>query len=357
MQKTELVNPRPSAGFKDFPRVGSHSSHSEPNRVPQLGLQAPSIHNTVFHPAANASATYPFFCGRYSNDWQQGFVEGMAMFCNMQNNKSFKDKRGTLTGRHTSHNILATVPVLNFYLTIGSCRPDFVQKFVNKYALNEALIPCEPSDEELLAELRESDEKLNGPRGENPISLQDYTREEIQQMKDERFILDFRCKYRFLGVVLTDMDTSSNYQKLFNLVVRGRSRIFNMWTTRLDSKLAKGGQARDRVLKNDKLYFVLKKVKRDELTYKQPDGASMALTPPTRDDGMVWQVKCARLSLRQKPATYDENGHQQHYMYVGQVLNAVSKKPDEHYVRRSFREHTQQSCLPMIEVAVRTGQY
>ena len=34
---------------------------------------------------------------------------------------------------------------------------------------------------------------------------------------------------RFMGVVLTDMDVSSRYQKLFNLNVRGRSRVFNLW--------------------------------------------------------------------------------------------------------------------------------
>ncbi len=343
MQKSELSNPAPSRGFRDFPKVGNHYSHSEPNRVPQTGLQKASVHNTVFHPAANANATYPFFCGRYTSDWQKGFVEGMCMFINMQQNKSFADKRGSLTGRHTTHNILASIPVLNFYLTIGSTAPNFVQRFVQKYALNEALIPREPTTEEI-------EEKYE-------IDASMYEDSYIQELKDAEFILDFKRKYRFIGIVLTDMDTSSNYQKLFNLNVRGRSRVFNMWTTRLDSQHSKGGQARDKVLKNDKLYFVLKKCKRDELTYKQPDGASMALTPPTREDGMVWQLKTARLSLRQKPRTYDENGNQQLYIYCGQVLNAVSKKPDEHYVRRSFREHTQQSCLPLIEIALSTGQY
>lgn len=345
MQKSELTKPAPSRGYRDFPTLGVHSSHSEPNRVPQTGLQKPSIHNTVFHPAANSNAAYPFFCGRYTSDWQKGFVEGMCMFINMQQNKSFSDKRGTLTGRHTSHNILASIPVLNFYLTIGSTATNFVQKFVQKYALNEALIPREPSDDEL-------EEKYGR------LVVTEYRNSgKLQELKDAEFILDFQRKYRFAGIILTDMDTSSNYQKLFNLNVRGRSRVFNMWTTRLDSQHSRGGQARDKVMKNDKLYFVLKKCPRDELTYKQPDGASMALTPPTREDGMVWQLKTARLSLRQKPKTYDENGNQQHYIYCGQVLNAVSKKPDEHYVRRSYREHTQQSCLPLIEVALATGQY
>ena len=176
------------------------------------------------------------------------------MFINMQQNKSFSESRGTLTGRHTSHNILASIPVLNFYLTMGSCDRTFVDQFVKRYSLNEALIPHEPTNEEL---------------GTMGYDINDD--DTIQEARDTEFIKDFMRKWRFIGVVLNDMDTTSTYQKLFNLNVRGRSRVFNIWTTRLDSKYSRA-QARDRVKKNDKLYFVLKKVKIDELTYKQPDG-------------------------------------------------------------------------------------
>ena len=345
MQKSELRNPAPSRGFGDFPKVGKHSSHSEPNRVPGLGLMTPSVQNTVFHPAANSNATYPLFCGRYTNDWQKGFVEGMPMFVNKEQTKTFTDKRGTLTGRHTSHNILASLQVLNFYLTIASCDPIYVRQYVRKYSLNEALIPCEPTNEELEEHCIAQGWKV--PSNES----------EKQELKDELFIKDFMAKWDFIGVILNDMDTSSNYQKLFNLNVRGRSRVFNLWTTRLTSSHRNGAQTRDRVVKNDKLYFVLRKVYMDDLTYKQPDGSSMALTPPPKSDGMVWQIGTARLGLKQKPATYDKNNNLQKYIYCGQVLNAVSKKPDEHYIRRGFREHIQMSCLPMIEIALATGQY
>mgnify|MGYP001221749340 CR=1 FL=1 len=274
------------------------------------------------------------------------------MFINMQQNKSFAGSRGTLTGRHTSHNILASVPVLNFYLTMGSCEPQFVQQFVKRYSLNEALIPHEPTNEELAedpgyADLFVEEDGLLVPAEDQA--------DNVQKARDTEFIKDFMQKWRFMGIILSDMDTASNYQKLFNLNVRGRSRVFNTWTTRLDSKYSRA-QARDRVMKNDKLYFVLKKVKIDELTYKQPDGATMALTPPCREDGYVWQLRCARSSLTQKPRPYDERNGVQKYIYVGQVLNAVAKKADEHYQRRALREHTQMCCLPMIEIALATGQ-
>ena len=349
MQRSDLTKPAPFRGFGDFPTLGKHASHSEPNRVPQLGLQTPSVHSNVFHPAANANATYPFFCGAYANEWQKGFAEGMCMFVNMQQNKSFAGSRGTLTGRHTSHNILASVPVLNFYLTIGSCENQFVEQFVKRYSLNEALIPHEPTNEELRDSLGYPE--LIDANGDEEAGKE----KEVQEARDTEFIKDFMRKWRFMGVILTDMDTASNYQKLFNLNVRGRSRVFNTWTTRLDSKYSRA-QARDRVMKNDKLYLVLKKVKIDELTYKQPDGASMALTPPCREDGYIWQLRCARSSLTQHPRPYDERKGVQKYIYVGKVLNAVAKKADEHYQRRALREHTQMCCLPMIEIALATGQ-
>lgn len=340
MRRTDLSRPAPSRGYGDFPTVGKHSSMPNVNRVPQTGLQTPSVHSTVFHPAANSQATYPMFCGAYANEYQKGFAEGMPMFVNMQQNKSFGE-RGTLTGRHQSHNILASLPVLNFYLTMGSCDASFVKQFVKKYALNEALIPHEPEDDAALA---------------NEYGITDIrNREQMQRARDAEFIKDFMRKWRYMGVILTDMDTGSRYQKLFNLVVRGRSRIFNMWTTRLQSKYSRS-QARDRVQKNDKLYFVLRKVKIDELSYKQPDGATMALTPPCKEDGYIWQLQTARQSLTQKLRPYDERGGLQKYIYVGKVLNQIAKKADEHYQRRALREHTQQCCLPMIEVALMTGQ-
>lgn len=341
MQRTELTNPAPSQGFKDWPVVGKHSSHNGVNRVPSTGLQAPSVRNTVFSPAANANATYPLFCGAYANEYQKGFAEGIPMFINMQQNKSFGE-RGTLTGRHTSHNILASVPVLNFYLTMGSCDEAFVRQFVKKYSLNEALIPHEPSDEEI--------QQMYGRKDGTALSS-----EEMEEARDLEFIKDFQRKWRFMGVILNDMDTASKYQKLFNLNVRGRSRVFNMWNTRMESRGSRTS-ARDRVMKNDKLYFVLRKVKIDELTYKQPDGSTMALTPPCKEDGMIWQLRTARRSLTQKLEKVDAEKRPMKYIYVGKVLNPIAKKADEHYQRRALREHTQQCCLPMIEIALMTGQ-
>jgi len=338
---SNLKRPAPSSGFADFPRLGVHASHSQTNAPPGPRLMAPNVHNNVFNLATNPNATYPLFCGAYSNNWQQAYTEGMVLFTNMQHAPN-KDRRTTITGRHQSHNILASIPVLNFYLTIGSSQQQFVQRFVKRYQLNEALIPRYPDPTELGKRVTDN-----------------MTDAEQRHMRDTMFIEDFNRKWQYMGVILTDMDVSSRFQKLFNLNVRGRSRVFNMWSTRKNG-LYDRKTARDRVQKNDHLYLVLKKVPVDETTYMQPDGSTMAIIPPASDENMIWQIRAERMTHGEAPFPKRERGsllpEPKLHIEVGKVLNALSKKPDEHFQRRSFREHTQMACLPMVEVALHTSQ-
>ena len=319
---SELSNPRPSTGFPDFPTLRSHGSHSEGS---SLGPPYNASHQTsVFHPAVNSTANYPVFCGAFAQNWQQQYTEGMPLFICRQVTKS---ERGTLTGRHVTHNILASVPVINFYLTLGSCDQQFVKSFVKKYALNDALIPSADPEARTDAE------------------------------KDQSFIDDFNKKWAFMGIVMTDMDTKSRYQKLFNLTVRGRCRVFNCWTTRIGSKYSRS-EARDRVMKGDELYLTLRKEVLDaNKHFMQPDGTVMPIFPACDNTNMIWQISASRRSLTasRRPQIKDEDGNLEQHIYVGKVLSAISKKPDEHYQKRSFREHVQLAALPMLEIAVHTG--
>ena len=196
-----LKRPAPSSGFADFPRVGNHASMSDSNAPPGPRVMKPSVHNSTFSLAANPNATYPLFCGAFSNGYQLGYKEGMPLFINKQHTK---DSRTTITGRHRSHNILCSIPLLNFYLTIGSSDEQFVQRFVKRYQLNEALIPRYPSDEELEKRLKKS--------WTNQTTA---TKEEKARMRDVMFIESFNEKYEYMGIILSDMDVSSKYQKLF----------------------------------------------------------------------------------------------------------------------------------------------
>ena len=340
-----LKRPAPSSGFSDFPRLGQHASMSDSNVVPGPRLMPPSVHNNVFHLAANPNATYPLFCGAFSTNWQMGYREGMPLFMNMQHAPN-KDPRTTLTGRHQSHNILASIPVLNFYLTIGSSSNNFVQRFVKKYQINEALIPRGPTNQE-----------LNDRAAKDGVNLADN--DARQRLMDQMFIENFLAKWRYMGVILTDMDVSSRYQKLFNLNVRGRSRVFNLWNTRMNGKYERK-MARDRVQKGDTLYLSLQKVPVDDTTYMQPDGTTMAIIPQANDENRVWQIRAERMTHGKPPFAPRLNGglyrEPRLNIEVGRVLNALSKKPEEHFQRRAFREHKQMGHLPMVEVALHTGQ-
>ena len=174
------------------------------------------------------------------------------------------------------------------------------------------------------------------------------------------FIENFVAKWRFMGIILSDMDVSSRYQKLFNLNVRGRSRVFNLWNTRMNGRRDRK-MARDRVQKGDTLYLTSEKVPVDDTTYVQPDGTTMAIIPQANDSNEVWQIRASRTTHGKAPFPERREGSilrkkPQLHIEVGRVLNALSKKPEEHFQRRAFREHTQMGQLPMVEVALHTGQ-
>ena len=108
--------------------------------------------------------------------------------------------------------------------------------------------------------------------------------------------------------------------------------------------------------KGDRLYLTLKKVRVDETSFTQPDGTTMPMLAQC-EDNTIWQLVCERMTHGVAPyGERDADGLVDPTLniYVGRVLSAISKKPDEHYIRRAGREHEQLSCLPMIEVALHT---
>ena len=217
-----------------------------------------------------------------------------------------------------------------------------MQRFVKKYQINEALIPRGPTNQELADRARK-----------DGVDLADT--DAGQRLKDQMFIENFLAKWRYMGVILTDMDVSSRYQKLFNLNVRGRSRVFNLWNTRMNGKYERK-MARDRVQGH----------------YSLPFAGSSRRHNPCNRTGQRWQLFHKRTTrtvsgrfgrahdARKTPLRPRLNGglyrEPRLNIEVGRVLNALSKKPEEHFQRRAFREHKQMGHLPMVEVALHTGQ-
>ena len=310
MNSSSLRNPRPSDGFKDWPTLGSHGSHSEGARLPGpgVGTLAPASHSTNVHQLmANPNASYPFFCGAFQNGWQQAYIEGFPMFINLQNDRGEKT---TISGRHQSHNIMASLQVLNYYLTLGSSDPIFIQQHIRKHRLNQSLIPMYPTTSELterfkrvyfeegtgrpsagastlFKDVQNADQVTvfngegdapetisqlytrvigpNGFSGNNLFLNQDISdadkalKQKLQVLRDIMFVEDFNKKWAFMGVILTDMDLNSRYQKLFNLNVRGRSRIFNVWNSKSAATNSMHGR-RDNVQKETNFISLYEKL-------------------------------------------------------------------------------------------------
>tara|TARA_B100000902_G_scaffold399281_1_gene469408 strand:- start:1456 stop:2799 length:1344 start_codon:yes stop_codon:yes gene_type:complete len=447
MNTSQLRNPAPSNGMKDWPVLGRHASHSEPNKLPGPGigsLMAPSHSTNVHQLMANPNATYPFFVGAFQNGWQQAYTEGMPLFVNLQNDRGEKT---TISGRHQSHNIMASIQVLNYYLTLGSSDPIYIEQHIRKHRLNESLIPMYPTKAALYERFQRSYFSGNGTASSgasmkyvpsadqrgywandaifgkavtsenddiNPGNFsQLYTgnfgdgndvfdqssvttesdiderrlllKRKLETLRDIMFIEDFNSKWKYMGVVLTDMDLSSRYQKLFNLNVRGRSRIFNIWNSKSSRNSSNHGR-RDHVQKGDELYLTLKKVSKDDTTFTTPDGTQMPIIPTgdavtfivggtdvaVNNDDKVWQLVPTRKTLTNinknekfgngaTPNFLKEyetgSAEMEHNIHIGKVLNSISKRPEQYFTHRACREHTQMILLPMLEIAIRIGGY
>ena len=159
-----------------------------------------------------------------------------------------------------------------------------------------------------------------------------------------------------MGIVMTDMDTKSRYQKLFNLTVRGRCRVFNCWTTASGPNTQ--GRGKRPCDEGRRALFDLEKgsLGRQQALYATGRYGHAYLSS-MRQHQHDLQISASRRSLTasRRPQIKDEDGNLEQHIYVGKVLSAISKKPDEHYQKRSFREHVQLAALPMLESAVHTG--
>ena len=205
---------------------------------------------------------------------------------------------------------MASLQVLNYYLTLGSSDPIFIQQHIRKHRLNQSLIPMYPTTSELterfkrvyleegtgrpsagastlFKDVQNADQVTvfngegdapetisqlytrvigpNGFSGNNLFLNQDISdadkalKQKLQVLRDIMFVEDFNKKWAFMGVILTDMDLNSRYQKLFNLNVRGRSRIFNVWNSKSAATNSMHGR-RDNVQKGDELISLYEKL-------------------------------------------------------------------------------------------------
>jgi len=136
-------------------------------------LMKPTLHNSVPESMVNSTASVPLFVRPFSSGFEKGYSEGDLLFVE-RNEKS----------RDTIHNCVANLPVINYFLRTA----------VNK-----------EGDPGVL----DNSKKVGQPKYQN-----------VQDVLDN---------WNYFGILNTDMDSGSKWQRLLNINVRGRSRVARLW--------------------------------------------------------------------------------------------------------------------------------
>lgn len=129
-------------------------------------LANPTLHNSVPEAMVNSTASVPLFVRPFQMGFEKGYSEGDILFVERN-----------LTMRDTTHNNVFNLPVLNH---------------------------C----------LRTVMEKGNG------INIEQRKYDSLEKVLEQ---------FNYFGILNTDMDTGSKWQRLLNINVRGRTRVARLW--------------------------------------------------------------------------------------------------------------------------------
>jgi len=321
-----------SKSFSNRPRDGSSSvgplighKRSRSWGVEQA-LFNPSATTRVVSHYSNPSLNYRLFAQAFSEGWQTGYKANMPVFVHIDKTQNHQFR------------VVASIQLINYYLALASCDRDFLIQYLRNKKMKISLIPgISKEDFENRRGRGEAGMKVSGASDDN-----------------KEFIRDFMKKWSLFGVINNDMDIKSDLQKLFNVTVRGRCRVFNLW----DATKVKQGS---------RLYLRLELVDwNPNLHFIAPDSSRMSSLPPSAKwGGKVWQLRAythrelSAIARSARRAAINEglstNGITvEGHFYCGTVLNSVARRPDDYFRDRAGRDHKQMIQLPSIEVALHT---
>jgi hypothetical protein len=160
-------------------------------------LGNPSIRASVTDLQTNSTAAAPLFCKPFQKEWEKSYDEGDILFV--------KAEDVSVNSRNRFHTV-ANLPVLN----------------------------------QLLRTTR--DVAPNGQRGPRTYRA------------DAQGFRNLMEHWHFFGVMLNDMDTGSQFQRLLNVTVRGRCRLPNYWSH--DAGRAFGPHGGNRELKKGQVVWI-----------------------------------------------------------------------------------------------------
>ena len=187
---TSLRNPAPTPGAIRKGAIPATNVVSRKRGLPSVAsLGNPTLSTSVTEMQTNSTAAAPLFCRPFHKEYEKAYDEGDILFVKAEDVSS--------NYRNQFH-VVANLPVLNY----------------------------------LLRTTKDSDNMGNpGKR---------------RYRADRQGLENILSDWHYFGVMLNDMDTGSQFQRLLNVTVRGRCRLPNYWSTdagrALGNKRLKKGQ-------------------------------------------------------------------------------------------------------------------
>jgi hypothetical protein len=270
------VNSSAPFSFSSASQVGADYA----NRPSVNALTRPTLHNSVPESMVNSTASVPLFVKPYEKGFEKGYSEGDILFV----------KRGE-QHRDTRHNEVANLPVLNHILRT---------KMKETLSATGEIIPGQQT------RVYDSLEKV-------------------------------LASYNYFGILNTDMDTGSKWQRLLNINVRGRSRVGRLWKP----PTGKGFLTKGTCLFLG--FFVVTDSK--AMASRDPNGQRI-FVPGTKEKGSYVQVKAVL-------ACSDDFSKAAHLIPIGIVSQVTLKSPSVHSITEGHIVTESCKSLERIEVLMR----
>jgi len=266
------VNSSAPFSFSSASQVGADYA----NRPSVNALTRPTLHNSVPEAMVNSTASVPLFVKPYEKGFEKGYSEGDILFV----------KRGE-QHRDSRHNEVANLPVLNHMLRT---------------------------------------------KMKNTVDIAGNITGQERVYQNLKTVLE---SYNYFGILNTDMDTGSKWQRLLNINVRGRSRVARLWKPPVGKGFLTKGTC---------LFLGFFMVDGKAMASRDPNGQRIFV--PGSDKGQYVQVK-AVLSCS------DDLSKAVHLIPIGIVSQVTLKSPSTHSIKEGHIVTESCKSLERIEVLMR----
>jgi len=247
-------------------------------------LRNPTLHNSVPESMVNSTASVPLFVRPFVEGFEKGYSEGDILF--VERNTKSRDSR---------HNTVANLPVLNHML---------------RTKMKDAI--------DAVGNVIEGKQVLVYDKLETVLA-----------------------HFNYFGILNTDMDSGSKWQRLLNINVRGRTRVARLWKPE-NGYLTKGTV----------LYLGIYKVDPTgvSLTSMKPNGQRQIVTGTQHYFQVRATLECCREDKQNMGNVFRKA---KHLIPIGIVSQVTLKRPNTQAILDGHVNTESCKSLERIEVLIR----